>query len=178
MMRLDSTMNQTWMTEPPFLRLSLGLRPCFGLFPGDKGLAIEHRTLVLPRLRIPGLGLGRLPSMCIHAVRVTALEKVPAPGELLLVGMTALRGTPVGAGFLAPPGTLLGAPLAGPEIAEAHPQPDTAHEDHAGGRPQLLGLGEEPFAKPRPAMERSAGRGEDGPRAPPEGPSACIDKRA
>ena len=119
------------LAPAPFLRLSVGLRPRFGLFPGDKGLAIEHRTLVLPRLRIPGLGLGRLAGMGIHAVRVTALEKVPAPGELPLVGIAALRGTPGGAGFLAPPGTLLGTPLAGPEIAEAHPQPDTAHEDHA-----------------------------------------------
>src|SRR4029450_12011971 len=167
MMRLDSTMNQTWMTEPPFLRLSLGLRPCFGLFPGDKGLTIEHRTLVLPRLRIPGLRLGRLAGMRIHAVRVTALEKVPAPGELLLVGLAALRGAPVGAGFLAPPGTLLGAPLACPEIAEAHAQPDTAHEHHARGRPQLLGLGEESFAKSRLGVERSTGRGEGSLRLPP-----------
>src|SRR4029450_12325609 len=128
MMRLDSTMNQTWMTEPPFLRLSLGLSPRFGLFPGDKGLAIEHRTLVFPRLRIPGLGLGRLPGMRIHAVRVTTLEKVPVPGELRLVGLAALRGTPIGAGFLAPPGTLLGGTLACPEIAETHPQPNTAYE--------------------------------------------------
>jgi len=126
--------------EPPFLGFALGLRPRFSLFPGDKGFAIEHRTLVLPRLHIPGFGLGRLPGMRIHAVRVTALEKVPALGELLLVGRTALRGTPVGAGFLAPRGTLLGAPLAGPEIAEAHPQPDSAQENHAGGRATLLDL--------------------------------------
>src|SRR4029450_12507618 len=166
------------LAPAPCLRLSLGLRPRFGLFPGDKGLAIEHRTLVLPRLRIPGLGLGRLPGMGIHAVRVTALEKVLAPGELLLVAMAALRRTPVGTGFLAPPGPLLGTSLAGPEIAEAHPQPDTAHEDHAGGCPQLLGVGEEPFAKPRLAMERSAGRGEDGLRVPPEAPSGVIYKGA
>src|SRR5215475_15073700 len=117
MMRLDSTMSQTWMPAPPFLRLSLGLRPRFGLVPGDKGRAIEHRTLVLPRLRISGLGLGRLPGMGIHAGRVTALEKVPASGERRLVGLAARRGTPVGAGFLAPPGTLRGGPLVCPEIA-------------------------------------------------------------
>src|SRR5262245_38222149 len=176
MMRLDSTMRPTWLTAPPFLRLSLGLRPRFGLFPGDKGLAVEHRTLVLPRLRIPGLGLGWLPGMCIHAVRVMALEKVPAPGELLLVGLAALRRTPVGAGFLAPPGPLLGVPLTGPEIAEAHSQPDTAHEHQARGRPQLLGLSEESFAKPQLAVERSAGRGEDGLRVPPEAPSSVVYK--
>ena len=42
----------------------------------------------------------------------------------------------------------------------------------------MLGLCEEPFAKPRLAVERSAGRGEDGLRLPPEAPSGVVYKGA
>ena len=66
--------------KPPSLELFLGFGPRFGLVAGNKGLAIEHLTVVRARLRIPGLGLGRLPGVRIHAPRVMALEKAPAPG--------------------------------------------------------------------------------------------------
>src|SRR6476660_8641302 len=80
--------------KPPSLGLFLGFGPRFGLVAGDKGLAIEHLTVVGTWLRIPGLGLGRLPGVRIHAPRVMALEEAPAPGERLLGGVAGLRRTP------------------------------------------------------------------------------------
>ena len=98
------------MTEPQALRLSLGFGPGFGLFAGDKRLTIEHITIVILWLRIPGLGSGRLPGVRIYTVRVMALEEAPGLAPLLLECMTSLRRVPVAPRFL----TQLGAPLGPP----------------------------------------------------------------
>src|SRR5215831_523862 len=90
--------------------------------------------------------------------------------------MARLRGTPVGARFLAQPSTLLGATLVCQQIAQAHPQSDTAHQEHACGRPKLLGLREQPFSKPRLALEWSAGRGENRLRLPTQGPPSVVQE--
>src|SRR4029450_9649470 len=66
-------------SESPSLRLSLGFGPRFRLVAGHKGLTIEHITIILARLRIPRLSLGRLPGVRIHTLRVMALEEAPTP---------------------------------------------------------------------------------------------------
>jgi hypothetical protein len=97
----------------------------------------------------------------IYALCVTALEEAPVPAEILRGCVAGRRGTPVGTRLLTQPGPPLGATLACQEIAQAHPQSDTAYQDHPCGRPELLGLCEQPFSKPRLASERPAGRGEN-----------------
>src|SRR2546426_7895298 len=64
--------------------LILGFGPGFGLFAGDKGRAIEHVAIVIGRLSIPGLGLGRLAGVGVHLLRVLALEDAPWPSLLIL----------------------------------------------------------------------------------------------
>jgi len=53
-------------------------RPGFGLGAGDKRVTIEHLAVVIVRLRIPGVRLGRLAGMSIHLLCVVALKESPA----------------------------------------------------------------------------------------------------
>src|SRR2546423_1336540 len=67
------------------IAMARGVRPGFCLGASDEGLSVEHVAIVLGRVRIPGLSLGRLPSVSVHAVRFTALEDSPWL-ELLVLG--------------------------------------------------------------------------------------------
>src|SRR5256885_17199710 len=93
------------------LLLVLGFGPGFCLVASDEGLAIEHVTIVIGRLRIPGLRLGWLPGVSVHAVRFMTLEDSPWP-ELLVLGFgPGFCLAPSDAGLPIQHGTLLSARL-------------------------------------------------------------------
>src|SRR6266508_2427389 len=99
--QLQAPLTYDSLLELPSKLLLLGSGPAFGLFAGDKGRAIEHVAVVIGRLRIPGLGLGRLPGVRVHALRLLTLEDAPGPAPLLLGRVAGLRGVPVGTHLLA-----------------------------------------------------------------------------
>src|SRR5215831_9940907 len=85
---------------------------------------------------------------------------------------------PVGERFLAQPGTPLGPSLRFQQIAQAYPQPDTAHEAEADGQAQRLGLGQEPFPELWLASERHGACGEDRLRLPTQCPPGIVQERS
>src|SRR5204862_1072857 len=135
-------------------------------------------TVVLGWLRIPGLGLGRLPGVGVPARRVSALVEAPGPAQLVLGRVTGVRRVPVGTRVLAQPGTPLGATLRFEQRDEARPQPDTAHQGDPCGHPTLCSLRAQPFSEPQLALERPAGRGEDRPHLLAEGPPGLVQAAA
>ena len=177
------------------LVLVLGIGPGFSLVAREKGLAIEHDPLVIARLGIPGFGLGRLAGVGVHTLGVPPLVEAPGSrggvvsspllpprtrpggggGECLsaarsLGRLTGGRDAPVGTRFLAQPGTPLGTFLAVQDIAQPHPQSDTAQETEAQGEPPPLGRWPQSFLQPRLASERPTRPDEGRLPQPTQGP--------